>query len=175
MITIVTSSANDTNQRLGRTILDITLLDSQGNSITQLDLPLTVCLPQLPKKKGEACLSYFDEKQSKWICEDECLSSSAASLLDNLWCGETDHLTNFALLLSGAGGNGVATDPCSSSSPDSTLSWVSLGMVAGAVVLISFCAFLAEIQVRWKRHQLESYLSRVSSLQDQFSRPPIGN
>ena len=82
------------NQELGGTILDITLTDSEGEPITQLDTPLVICL-ELPNNtkldKGKRpCLSYYDERKSKWRCEDECLTNPGK---DSLLCGQTDHLT----------------------------------------------------------------------------------
>ena len=47
------------------------------------------------KKGNKVCLSYYDERAAKWKCQDECLTSA-----NNLLCGQTPHLTNFALLLS---------------------------------------------------------------------------
>ena len=67
-------------------------------------------------------------------------------------CGETSHFTNFALLLAGNGGSGGNADPCSSSSPDYTLPYVSLGMVAGAICLVLIGVVLVEVRVRIRGH-----------------------
>lgn len=60
----------------------------------------TICIEPSPKfaAKG-ACLGYLDEnvKPPTWTCEDTCLSPGK----NNQVCGETDHFTNFAILLSG--------------------------------------------------------------------------
>lgn len=51
-----------------------------------------------------ACLAYFDETTSKWQCQDDCLEKKTMGSRETL-CGTTDHLTNFAILLSGGGSN----------------------------------------------------------------------
>ena len=146
-------------QDLGGTILDITLTDSEDQPITQLDTPLVICLA-LPNDtkidKGKTpCLSYYDERKAKWRCEDECLTNPGK---ENLFCGKTDHLTNFALLLSGSGGN-EGNDPCSSESHDNTLAWVSLGMVAGAIVIVALCVVLVEIRIRLETRRINIEIS----------------
>jgi hypothetical protein len=142
-------------QVLSSAVLNITLSDGQGRSITELDLPLTVCLAlsNNTKKDERVCLSYYDEKKGKWRCEDECLTNinNRKNGTGNLLCGETGHLTNFALLLSGQRG-GQEEDPCQSISRDLTLSWVSLGFVLGAFVLIVLCGLVIEVNVRWRVH-----------------------
>ena len=150
-------------QVLASRVLNITLLDEDGTSITQLDAPLIICLapPDAAKKGDTFCLSYFDEKKEEWRCEDECLTDiptkgEETGERSDLVCGETRHLTNFALLLTG--GNSACQ-----SSRDNTLSWVSLGMVAGAVVLVAFCGLVAEIQVRWRLRRQAIILSKASS------------
>ena len=139
--------------------MNITLLDGQGNSITQLDSPLTICLalPNTTKKGEEVCLSYYDERKDKWICEDECLTTSPAkgnrsnegtSAEGYFLCGRTAHLTNFALLLTGNG-----ADSCQPDNQDSTLAWISLGMVIGAILLVALCGFVIEMRIRWRSHR----------------------
>ena len=124
-------------------------MDDQGVQITQLDSPLIICLtPSNSTKKGESqCLSYFDEKKEKWKCQDECLTTTR----DNQLCGQTDHLTNFALLLSGNSGGGG--HPCRSDSQSFVLSWASLGLVAVAVLIVAIFALIIEVCIRWKRYK----------------------
>ena len=152
------------HQELGGTILDITLEDLDGNSVTQLDAPLVICFEQPNKtssfKNRDVCLSYYDVKKAKWLCEDECLSFTGKG---EQLCGITDHLTYFAWLLSGAaGGNGDA-DPCSSFSQDNTLAWVSLGMVAGAILIVSLCVIVVEVRTRWNVRRLNTQISKRMS------------
>ena len=148
-------------EALASPVLNITLLDNEGTFVTQLDSPLTICLAHLNETKKEGvCLSYYDEQKSKWRCEDECLVTNR-SRKDNLLCGQTDHLTNFALLLNGKESR---TDLCQSSQQDNTLSWVSFGMVLGAVVLVCLCGLVIEVQIRYRRYKRKKFISKSASL-----------
>ena len=147
-------------QQLGGTLLDITLSDLSGNQISQLDQSLTICLAPVNKSKSadRPCLSYFDEKEDKWLCQDRCLTSPSKG---DLVCGRTDHLTNFAMLLSGKGSN----DPCSPPSATSNvLSWVSLAMVCVAIVIVALGAVVAEIRIRYKNFKINVQLTRSQRL-----------
>jgi hypothetical protein len=149
------------NQGLGGTILDITLEDAEDNAITQLDAPLVLCFNRpnrtIATKDREACLSYFDVQKEKWVCEDECLSYTSK---EEQLCGASDHLTNFALLLTGAAGGNANADPCSSSSLDNTLAWVSLGMVAGAILIVCLCVIVIEVRTRHNTRRLNTQISQ---------------
>ena len=155
LVTLYPSGIADnlSNQQalLSTVVLNITLLDGQGNSITQLNSPLTICLALVkePKKGEKLCLGFFDETKAKWRCEDECLTSvtKGNAKIDNLLCGQTGHLTNFALLVTGSD----EVDPCEAGR--NTLSWISLGMVGGAILVVAFCVVLVEFFIRWKHYQ----------------------
>jgi hypothetical protein len=74
-----------------------------GPSGTTFGAPAQVCLrpyPLVAKAAEGGCLGYLDTSESPptWKCEDPCLEKS-----DDRLCGETDHLTNFAILLSASG------------------------------------------------------------------------
>ena len=145
---------NATGQQLLSQILDIVLEDDQG-IITRLDSDLTICLRQengTKKTERRACLSYYDERKGKWICEDSCLATTK----DGLLCGKTGHLTNFALLLTG----GSNLDSCQSD-PDNTISWISMGMIVGACVIIAFFVFLNEIRVRYYQYRQAALLKQL--------------
>ena len=149
-ISLVTNQpGNSAEQGIESAIVNITLVDGEGQSITELDSLLTICLsrPNQTKKGKRVCLGYYEEMSSKWKCQDECLTTGGGA---NLLCGQTDHLTNFALLLSGAGGQ---NEPCQSFSRNNTLPWVSLGMVAGAVVIVLLFSVIIEINIRWRKYK----------------------
>ena len=76
--------------------------------------------------------------------------------ISSLYCGQTDHLTNFALLLTGNPGKNA---PCDSLSVDNTLAWVSLGLVAGAVLIVAFCVIVIEVRTRLQTRQLETEIA----------------
>ena len=64
-------------------------------------------------------------------------------------CDSVSLCTNFAILLSGAGGGkGGQDDPCSSSSQDYTLPYISLGFIAGAICIVLLSIIIIEIRFR---------------------------
>lgn len=74
VISFVDFSDLSSNQELASSVLNITLFDDHGNSLTQLTTPLTICLALQngTKKSEKACLSFYDERARKWKCEDKC-------------------------------------------------------------------------------------------------------
>ena len=141
-IVVVSGIPADFSRQLGGLILDITLLDRNGNLVTKLDDPLSICLPRPPElARKDICLGFYDERQSRWKCEDPCLTNKDSK---SLLCGQTDHLTNFALLLTG---NLKGGDPCNPA-VEKTLSWISVGFVAGAIILVILSGIAVEIWVR---------------------------
>lgn len=68
--------------------------------------PATVCFRASADAAAGNCLGYLDETRSppQWRCEDPCLDKKEGDLV----CGETDHFTNFAILL----GGGAEPDEC---------------------------------------------------------------
>jgi len=76
------------NGVLGSAIIDITLLDSSGKEITELNEPLEICLFSQDERDNEdTCLSFFNTNTQEWECEDECLEKNENGLL----CGETSN------------------------------------------------------------------------------------
>ena len=171
--TLVTSymggaPSNSFNQQvLSSTVLNITLLDGQGNSITQLDSPLTICLalPNNTKKDKRVCLSYYDERKNDWRCEDDCLTTvgnnaaAGETKRENLLCGQTSHLTNFALLLKG----NDREDPCKSGD-NNTLAWISLGMVGGAILFVFLSVVMVEVLFRWRYYKQRRLLKKIGKV-----------
>ena len=74
IITFTDGNQNSSNLALGEVVLDITLLNSEGQEITDLDSPLTVCFPR-PNNTGhkDLCLGFYSEVKGRWKCEDLCL------------------------------------------------------------------------------------------------------
>ena len=117
------------------------VLRNGAGEIIQPQEPVKICLLADRQQAGEdACLGFLDERGSgQWKCQDRCLQEK-----NNLLCGDTDHFTNFALLLTGGGGGG-----CGKSSWIFRESWkdgVLLGSFFGAaliciilIVAFSFC------------------------------------
>ena len=137
--------------------LDITATDPQGSSITELEVPLTICLRRFKQRK-DLCLGFYDDRTDNWICEDKSLTTSSGINKDFL-CGETRHLTNFALLLTGQVGE---DDPWNSKSLNAILTWVSMGMVAGAIVIIAVFVLLLEVHVRIRQQRQAALLKEIA-------------
>ena len=76
------------------------------------------------------------------MCEDQCLKSSNGSS-----CGVTSHFTNFAILLSGQA-KGGRDDPCSTSTPDYILPYLSMGLIALAICIVLVSVFFIEVRIR---------------------------
>jgi len=108
--TIKTVESTEVDAQRSSQIVEVTLFDADGNEISQLDEPVTVCLKADTSKAGDGCLGYYDETSKTWKCEDECLKSN-----DDLLCGQTDHFTSFAILLGGSGGG---KGPCDDDDKD---------------------------------------------------------
>ena len=155
-----TVGTNPSNQRLLSEILDITLVGEDGNLVTKLSPQLTICFPRpnVTRKSERVCLSFFNERKAKWECEDECLTTTDNA--GDTVCGQTDHLTNFALLLMG-GSSQKDQDPCQSVSQNETLSWISLGMVIGAILIVAVGVVAVEVRTRVERTRLEGVLHRA--------------
>lgn len=90
---------------LASSVIDVTLIDENGNTVSQLDNDVEICLRPTPgADTSTSCLGYLNDKNT-WVCEDECLSGNDKGQL----CGSTNHFTNFALLLTGGSGS---SDKC---------------------------------------------------------------
>jgi hypothetical protein len=130
-------------------IIDVTLLDANGNEISLLDNSVRICLEVNSTDTQDLCLSYLDESVTppKWRCQDPCLTRSNSSFI----CGETGHFTSFAVLLGGGGG-----DSCGGSSAQETLiQWLSLAAIIIALVCVVFLALLLELKVRLDKKRRE--------------------
>jgi len=114
---------------LGSIVVSIRLFDENGNSI-QPDSDLEICL-ESEEKSDDLCLGSYSEETGKWECDDPCLEENS----DGFYCGDVDHLTNFALLLQGGGSGG-----CGSSAND-----YILGSAFNDLMLIMSCALFCII------------------------------
>lgn len=128
----------------GSTLLDLNLFDSNGNRITTFKDAVQICIQENSADVGkDACLGYWDTEQSRWRCEDPCLESQDN---ENMWCGETNHFTSFALLLNGNRGS----DPCDGDT-GYTLAWISLGFIIGAIAIFMIAALAIEVYYQYHR------------------------
>ena len=112
-------------------MVDVSLVDSAA----ELGGSVEICLRsnQRNLRAEELCLAFIDESLSppEWVCEDETLSEASPLV----FCGTTDHFTNFALLLAGGGARG------SSSSTDYVTNSM-LGDILLILGLLLLCCFI---------------------------------
>ena len=144
-------------------VLDITVLDTDGNSVTSFDEPFEICFSAEDVGSDEVCLGFFNA-DGEWECEDYCLESS-----DDGLCGKSRHLTNFALLLDSEAGSSAR---CGSSSQDFLYIYLSVAFVGGAICLVILAVVLIEIKIRKNTRNTDSRLTYNSSRQ---SVPPAGS
>lgn len=150
--------------QLTSAVVDISLVQaSVSGGVTQLQPigPLTICL--LSDKSSEfdqTCLSYLDTLVDPpvWKCQDECLERVSPSMV----CGLTDHLTNFAVLLTGK--SNEWQNKCDKSEyyfSGSALSdgLISLG-IAFVVLLIAFI-LVAVYHYAWKLNKRRETINRL--------------
>jgi len=86
---------------LRSSVVNIKLVDANGNSV-QPESSISICLDSQSSNQDDLCLGSFNEDTGEWQCDDNCLEEDS----DGQFCGDVDHLTNFALLLSGGNGGG---------------------------------------------------------------------
>ena len=84
-------------------------------------------------------MAYYNLVSNEWVCEDKCPDKSK-----NMICGETKHLTSFALLL---GGKASSCD----SSDETIFAWLSLAFVGFAIVICVIVAIGFEINLAIRR------------------------
>ena len=105
---------------------------------------VTICFSKSERveKISDTCLGYLDESvfPPEWVCQDRCLKEKENRLL----CGDTNHFTNFAILLGGDNGS-----HCSNDSQYITGSWsgdiILIAVLIGSLCLLCFLIFLLSI------------------------------
>jgi len=84
----------------------------------------------------------------------------------NQYCGETDHLTSFALLLNGIDGKKSA---CDSNSIDYTLAWISMALLIAAILAIVIAIIAIESGYRIRRYRKHETLRMIQS--ERYTNP----
>lgn len=133
-------------------VLDIRVFDENGGEKTQFTGDeVEICFARNGIDPDEVCLGFFN-KNSEWECEDYCLDATSAGI-----CGKSDHLTNFALLLDSDAGS----DSKCGSTEGSQMVYVylSIALVACAVIAVLLGAVAVEIRLRYRRNKLDSMLT----------------
>jgi len=134
-------------------VVDITL-QVDGQVMTSLVQPLQICLWRETGdlSVSDYCLAYYDVVGLQWLCQDVRLALNS----DGQYCGDTDHLTSFALLLGGDTGSSGEYFP------ESTIAWLSLGFIAGALVIITLAIGIIEVQFRIYRSRARKAFRRLN-------------
>ena len=63
-----------------------------------------------PITRRDGCLGFIDA-DGRWKCEDVCLDQGEHEEAKEMLCGVTGHFTSFAVLFTGADGEGLCSDP----------------------------------------------------------------
>ena len=153
------------------------------NEIHEFDHPVEICFSIAPKNrkkwKDEGCLSYENE-EGEWICQDKCLNESSDGSLWFLFfifffvfylnfflmvyflfyfsSGNTDHFSNFAILLDGYSGGGDCEDNYS----QATIGWLSMAFIIVALVFVAVSIGLYEIKHRKELKDVSRMFKRAS-------------
>ena len=115
-------------------VIDITF--SRNGEPVQPISSIEICF-DIPEIQDSACLGYFNTRTRSWICQDRCLKRRGNSV-----CGETDHLTNFAILLSGIGEGG-----CDSAGDYIFSTAEQDAILIGSVVVSLWCCLLMVVLI----------------------------
>ena len=113
----------------------------------------------------DVCLGFLDESAEppEWICEDRCLQEAS----DGLFCGSTDHFTNFALLLDLSDDN-----DCNSSGDQDVFVWLSLGFLIAALIIILIAVALIETKYMLKNRRRRKTLKLLETMETlTFEKP----
>lgn len=106
-------------------------------------------------------MGYLEISTGKWICEDECLEKSNNK---NMLCGETDHLTSFALLLTGNNSN----SKCSDGNEDYIYAWLSLAFVSLAIIIVLVAVMSKEVQLYKRKQKINKFLKSQQGNMEQY-------
>lgn len=137
-------------------VVDVTIVDSSGNVVSEFEgEELEVCFSTEDFDSDEVCLGFYND-DGVWECQDYCLSLTTGSDGEDLLCGNTPHLTNFALLLSDEAGS---ESRCGSSSLDLLYVYLSIGAVGLAIFVILVAVVARESHLRWDVYQTNKRLT----------------
>lgn len=125
-------------------VLNLTLVNTQTQSVIQPASPVQICLSTASSPTGitssisDQCLAFLDETQTppKWICQDKCLTTSTKGVL----CGNTNHFTSFAIFFGGASNSATCSSQffTGSSEYDSLVSALfAIGVIAVLLVIMA--------------------------------------
>ena len=137
-------------------VIDITLRGPDGAE-RQPDKAVEICFELATSEEDDACLAYWDTRLEGWKCEDKCIQRKG-----KFACGDTDHFTNFAILLAGLSGKGG--DGCSDNDENSVIIWLSCAFIISAISIVLLSILVIEIRVRIEANELKNILNVNSNI-----------
>ena len=151
-IQIVISSTVPTTPS-GTVIMDIAIFDVIGNELTNFPgQTIEICLAEtVAGVDDNTCLGFFNILTNRWECESVCLRNEG-----DMYCGGTDHLTSFALLLEGA--SGIS---CNSGDISYSLAWASFALVIAAIITVLLSMVAIEAKYMWQRRKENDLFNNV--------------
>lgn len=133
-------------------VLDVVVTGPDGD-VTEFGMePVRLCFRGVDTV-NDRCLGFVNA-DDQWECEDYCLDTDGQEGI----CGNSDHLTNFAVLLDSRGGS---NSRCGSSSQDWRLVWASAALVCVAMLVVLAAVLVIEIRLRFNVSVDETRLTRT--------------
>lgn len=137
-------------------VVDVTIVDGSGNVLDTFDGDdLEVCFSTEDFDTDDVCLGFYND-DGTWECQDYCLSTTSGTDGEDLLCGNTPHLTNFALLLSDEAGS---ESRCGSSSIDFLFVYLSVAAVCLAMIIVFIAVAARESYLRYDIYQTDKRLT----------------
>ena len=165
---LLINSANQRNSQINSQVVNITVIGS-----AEITSSLQICLLANQTSKKDACLGYIDEKDDppQWKCEDRCLTKQSG----DYYCGDTKHLTSFAILFEGiAKGSG---DNCGDERDyilgDYDQDLILVASVAGIIIIIAILVFILFSYTPLKKYAYGregSRAAKLRSIQEDFNK-----
>jgi hypothetical protein len=106
-------------------------------------------------------LSYYDTITGSWLCQGDTYLSGTGEV-----CGMTDHVTNFAVLLTGNTGKNNKND----NGIDSVTGWLSLSFGIAAIVIVIISVALNEMYRFHKSRKADAEFRKITSLISESSQ-----
>lgn len=119
-----------------RDVVSVVIQVVLGDGSSNLGGNVEICIEAVGTPE-ELCLGFLDESLSppEWKCEDPCLEENS----EGLFCGQTNHFTNFALLLSGGSGGNAGCNSSGSFDWITGSSWGDFILVICSVAFVVCC------------------------------------
>ena len=140
-------------------IVEVTAFNPQAQPVTRFAEPVKICLTVPPQTEEEkSCLAFLND-DFEWECEDPCVSRETNDSGETLFCGNTDHFTNFAILLNPRN-QGGRCDSTEDSNLELAVLIATIVSVSSAIILIIIGVILIEIRYQIVAYKLNKKLNK---------------